>query len=59
VLKRMYIFDPKKEYPKLSLPIGLRVTLLISIAAILLLGVFPGPVIDIAAGIARNIFQVP
>lgn len=59
ILKRMYIFDPKKDYPKLALPFSLRAALLISIAAILLLGVFPGPVMDLATSAAKGIFQIP
>ena len=56
ILKRMYIFDPKKDYPRLAIPFSLKLALIVSIVAILALGVFPGPVIDFTTSTAQAIF---
>ena len=57
ILKRMYIFDPKIEYPKIHLPLSLKIALLTSIVAILVLGVFPSPVINFTTSVANSIFS--
>jgi NADH-quinone oxidoreductase subunit N len=58
VLKQVYIFDRKKEYPKIVLPISVKIALIITIAVIVLLGIFPTPVVNITAEIARQLFPV-
>jgi NADH-quinone oxidoreductase subunit N len=57
VLKQMYIFDGKKEYPKIRLPLGVALVILTTIAAVFILGVFPGAVMNITDAIAQNLMM--
>jgi NADH-quinone oxidoreductase subunit N len=59
VLKRMYIFDPKKAYPRLVLPRNVRAALYLSLAGILALGIFPRPVMDLVTAAVKGLFQIP
>jgi NADH-quinone oxidoreductase subunit N len=52
VLKQAYIFDRKKDYPKITLSWAMRAVLAISLAGIILLGIFPAPIIEITSRIA-------
>lgn len=57
VLKRMYIFDPSKDYPKINVATGLKVALIICVAAILILGIMPTGVVDTAGRIAAELLN--
>ena len=59
ILKRMYILDPNKDkpMPKIKLPITAVFALIISIAVILLFGIFPAPVINLTNTIAQGMFK--
>jgi len=57
VLKHMYIFDRTKEYPKIKLTFGVRVALLLTIAAILLIGIFPFYFVDKTIEISQRLFM--
>jgi NADH-quinone oxidoreductase subunit N len=56
VLRQMYLTDRKKEMPKVVMPFGIKLTLLITMAAIFALGLFPGRVLDITTDIAQKLF---
>ena len=56
VLRQMYLTDRKKEMPKVVMPLGLKLTLLITMAAVFVLGLMPGPVLDITTDIAQKLF---
>jgi NADH-quinone oxidoreductase subunit N len=56
ILKQMYIFDRTKEYPKITLPWTVKLALVASVIMIFILGIFPGPVIETALAISRNLF---
>jgi NADH:ubiquinone oxidoreductase subunit 2 (subunit N) len=58
ILKRMYIFDPRPGgAAKIALPAGLTLALLLAIAGILILGVFPSRVIELTRGVALELFR--
>jgi NADH-quinone oxidoreductase subunit N len=58
ILKQMYIFDRKKEFAKITLPLSIKAILLITMIGIFALGIFPGPVIDITTDIAQKLFTL-
>jgi NADH-quinone oxidoreductase subunit N len=56
ILKRMYIFDPKGNYPRIVQPRSLKLALFVTIAGILLMGVFPGPIINFTTHASQALF---
>ncbi len=56
VLRKMYLTDRTKELPKVVMPLGIKITLLITMIAIFALGLFPGPVLNITRDIAQQLF---
>jgi NADH-quinone oxidoreductase subunit N len=56
VLRQMYLTDRKKELPKVVMPLGIKLTLLITMIAIFVLGLMPGPVLDMTTEIAQKLF---
>ena len=56
VLRQMYLTDRKKELPKVVMPLGIKLTLLITMLAVFILGLMPGPVLDITTDIAQKLF---
>ncbi len=57
VLKQMYIFDRTKEYPKIKLPVALRLALLLTIAGIILIGIFPFYFVNLTMEISQKLFM--
>jgi NADH-quinone oxidoreductase subunit N len=57
VLKRMYIWDKKKELPKVTVPLTVKIVLILTEIGMLLLGIFPGPVVDITTDISQKLFM--
>jgi NADH-quinone oxidoreductase subunit N len=58
VLKQMYIFDRKKEFAKITLPLSIKVVLVITMVAMFVIGIFPGPVLDLTQSIAQKLFII-
>jgi NADH-quinone oxidoreductase subunit N len=56
ILKRMYIFEGKKDAREVRVPATIKAALAISVAAMLVLGLFPGPVIAVTTNIGRAFF---
>jgi NADH-quinone oxidoreductase subunit N len=56
VLKQMYIFDSKKEFPRIKLDISVRIVLVVTMVAIFAMGLFPGPILDLTSDIAQALF---
>jgi NADH-quinone oxidoreductase subunit N len=56
VLRQMYIVDRKKELPKVVMTFGVKLTLLITMLAMFIIGIFPGPILDITTDIAQKLF---
>jgi len=57
VLKRMYMWDKTKELPKISVPATVTAALIILSVLMLVLGIFPGPVMDITIEAAQKLFS--
>ncbi len=56
ILKRMYISDPVKEFPRIKPNVPLKVVLVVTIAGILVLGIFPTYIVDTISDITRAVF---
>lgn len=56
ILRRMYISEGKQDAPAVGVPLPIKAALAFSVAAMLTLGLFPGPVIAVTSAIARSFF---
>lgn len=56
ILKRMYMNEPAPAQPAITVPRSVKAALAFCLAAMLALGLFPGPVIDAAAAVGRSFF---
>jgi NADH-quinone oxidoreductase subunit N len=57
ILKRMYIWDKTKPLPKVAVPGTVKFVLILTIALMLVLGIFPGYFIDLTNGIFQKLFM--
>jgi NADH-quinone oxidoreductase subunit N len=55
ILKQMYIVDRTREFAKIVLPLSVKVVLVITIAGILGLGIFPTQFMNVIDSIARSV----
>jgi NADH-quinone oxidoreductase subunit N len=56
ILKQMYIFDRKKEFPKIKIDFSVKIALIFTMIVIFIVGIFPGPVLDLTSDIAQSLF---
>jgi NADH-quinone oxidoreductase subunit N len=56
ILKQMYIFDRKKEFPKIKIDFSVKIVLIFTMIVIFIMGIFPGPVLDLTTDIAQSLF---
>lgn len=56
VLKQLYIRDPKKDAPKIELPLSIKAVLIFTIISILILGIWPSQLLDLTVEIAQKLF---
>lgn len=56
VLKRMYIHEPAEGQPAVAVPPATAAAVVLCLAGMLLLGLYPGPALDAAAAIGRALF---
>lgn len=57
VLKQLYIKDPKKDAPKIELPLSIKIVLVVTIISILALGIFPARILELTMDIAQKLFM--
>jgi NADH-quinone oxidoreductase subunit N len=56
ILKRMYILDATREYPKGTVSLPLKAVLLVTMIGIFWLGIMPGTMMNMISEISRKIF---